>query len=162
MKDEEDEMVTLNLFESKVKPEIDPYEVFTCKECDFGTCERVGRCPKCGGRMLNAEEFEEREEGGKSGFGFIITGFIYLIFPAIYMSSGKFRAADLFYKASDEAYMSVTLFTYIFALPVSFICIGIVMRFIKKDSLWTRLGVFGAVMAVFLALDFIVFPALAR
>jgi hypothetical protein len=155
-------MITLSIYESKYQKPIDPYEIFTCEKCGVGTCERAGRCPHCGGRMLNPKEFERQTDGIQSGAGFIIFGFLYLIFPAILVFSEKFRFADLFVKASSEAFMSVSNFTYLFALPLCFISTGIVMIIAKKDSLLIRLAIIGAGMTLFIALDFIFFPTLSR
>lgn len=155
MKD--DDFITLPIYELKSQQNQD--DIFTCEKCDTITPERVARCPYCNGRMMNSAETEERDDGKSSGIGFIIVGIIYLIMPFVYFLTSK-NAFDNLFSRSSQDFMSVTKFTYLFAFPICFISLGVVMFFIKKDSLPIRFLIGGIAFALLMFFDFFIFPAL--
>lgn len=155
----DDDFTTLPIYD--LKSQQNQPDVFTCQNCGIVTSERFGRCPDCGGRMMNFAETAEQVDGKKSGIGFVIVGIAYLLIPFIYFLSSRNAFDNLFTKASETDFMSVSKFTAIFAFPICFISIGIGTFLIKKDSLPIRFLFGGIAFALLIILDFFIIPALS-
>ena len=151
----DEKMITLSLNEPQTSSPFQSYEVFTCENCGFGTCERIGKCPHCGRRMLNSTELNKRNNIVKGGLWPIIIGLLYLILPVFFVLTGNFSLRELFANSPTD-FMSVSKFTYMFAIPAIFISIGAAMMILKKDSPMLLIFIGAAVFAVFLAADYLI------
>lgn len=152
MKDEDNEM--LSIFQEPQSFESDT--VFTCEKCDFAICENIARCPKCGCRMLNPIQEQEKSQNFKSGIYFIVIGILYSIIPIIMIIKNNLGLKQLFEKASVTDFMSVSKFTYMFLFTFCFIGMGGVSIILKKDSLLIRIITVVIVIIAFIAADYLI------
>ena len=150
----DEKMITLSLNEPQKESAFQSYDVFTCEKCGFGTCERVGRCPHCHRRMLNSTELKKRNDIVKGGIWPIVFGLFYLIFPLLHVLYNKPGLRELFAKSATD-FMSVTNFTYMFAIPAIFITIGAAVMILKQDSTRLYIIIGAIVFAIFLAADYL-------